>query len=263
LIILFVLLGVLLLGGGAATIIDGLPYLVLERGFTQVIVGTVIATGGVLMLALSRVLAELRRMRASLSETVTALAARPAAGEAVPGLATGKTALAAGAGLAAGAAAAVLANREAGDKDAEGGTERSEDEPDLFSQALSRDDADWHAAAAEPAAPEVSPEAQELPVYDEPVWPGDTLPELDRAEAVAEGSEAAREVATETEASDETSAAAAEIPVAEPEEPETDPAGRTEPRLDWPAAAERTHAEEAPPAPATSSTCSARALPAT
>jgi hypothetical protein len=50
-------------GGGAAAIVDGLPYLVLERGFTQVIIGTVAATAGLIMLALAWVLVEVRRVK--------------------------------------------------------------------------------------------------------------------------------------------------------------------------------------------------------
>jgi hypothetical protein len=43
LIIFFILLGLGFVGGGAVAIVDGLPYMVLERGFTQVIIGTVVA----------------------------------------------------------------------------------------------------------------------------------------------------------------------------------------------------------------------------
>ena len=79
-IILFILLGLGFLGGGAAAIIDGLPYMVLERGFTQVIIGTVVAVAGVIMLALSQVLAKLRTLENKLAGTTMALSLASAAG---------------------------------------------------------------------------------------------------------------------------------------------------------------------------------------
>jgi hypothetical protein len=63
---IFGLLGLAFLGGGAWAIVDGWPYLVLERGFTQVIIGSVVATAGTILIALSRVMVELRQVRASL-----------------------------------------------------------------------------------------------------------------------------------------------------------------------------------------------------
>lgn len=72
-IAIFVLLGLGLLGGGAAAIYDGLPYLVLERGFTQVIIGAMAATAGVILLALARVLVEIRRVRTTLANATMAL----------------------------------------------------------------------------------------------------------------------------------------------------------------------------------------------
>jgi len=73
LIAIFVLLGLGFLGGGAAAIVDGLPYLVLERGFTQVIIGTVVATAGVILLALAWVLVEVRRVKATLANAAMAM----------------------------------------------------------------------------------------------------------------------------------------------------------------------------------------------
>ncbi|SEF62636.1 hypothetical protein [Bosea lathyri] len=72
-IAIFVLLGLGFLGGGAAAIVDGLPYLVLERGFTQVIIGTVVATAGVILLALAWVLVEVRRVKATLANAAMAM----------------------------------------------------------------------------------------------------------------------------------------------------------------------------------------------
>lgn len=72
-ITIFILLGLGLLGGGIAAIVDGLPYMVLERGFTKVIIGTVLASGGVLMLALAWVLIEIRRLKQTIAGAATAM----------------------------------------------------------------------------------------------------------------------------------------------------------------------------------------------
>lgn len=84
LIVIFVLLGLALLLGGVGAIVDGWPYLVLERGFTQVIIGTVAATAGLVLLALSWILVELRQVRTSLKamtllSAATALPTEPTA----------------------------------------------------------------------------------------------------------------------------------------------------------------------------------------
>ncbi len=71
--ILFIVLGLGFLAGGAYAIVEGWPYILIERGFTLVIVGTVLMTAGVVMLALSRVMAELRRVRGQLSSAVMAI----------------------------------------------------------------------------------------------------------------------------------------------------------------------------------------------
>lgn len=237
-IILFVLAGVLMLGGGAAAIIDGLPYLVLERGFTQVIVGTVVATGGVLMLALSWVLVEMRRLKARLATPLAAVASGAGPAEASPGAGLGGAAVAAGAGLAAGAAGTALAARaDEPDTETEPASTRSEDEPDLFAQALSRDDADWHAAASEATGTESAPEPEELPVSDEPVWPGDTLPDLDKPEQADDASAEASvdaDAAPVSDANEETARLDDEPAFEDVATQEDMPAERPEPRLDWP-----------------------------
>lgn len=71
LIVVFLLLGLASLAGGIAAIVDGLPYLVLERGFTQVIIGSTLAAAGMLMLALAWVLVELRRLRRDIVQVQT------------------------------------------------------------------------------------------------------------------------------------------------------------------------------------------------
>ncbi len=71
---LFVVLGFALLAGGAYAIFDGWPYRVLERGFTEVILGGLSAVAGLILLALSAVLAEIRRLRGLVSGAMTAVA---------------------------------------------------------------------------------------------------------------------------------------------------------------------------------------------
>ena len=58
----FVVLGFALLAGGAYAIVDGWPYRVLERGFTEVILGGLSLVAGLILLALAAVLAEVRRL---------------------------------------------------------------------------------------------------------------------------------------------------------------------------------------------------------
>lgn len=169
LITIFVLLGLAFLVGGVGAIVDGWPYLVLERGFTQVIIGTVAATGGVILLALAWVLTELRRVRTALRAmsllSAVGLPGEPAARTVIeergpsfpepppsegrlPGLGT----VAAGAGLAAagGALATAMAERGIARREDEQSTAeavssvRDEPEPeapepvatDMFDEAL-------------------------------------------------------------------------------------------------------------------------------
>ncbi|KFC73415.1 hypothetical protein FG93_01783 [Bosea sp. LC85] len=128
-ITIFVLLGLGFFAGGVAAIVDGWPYLLLERGFTQVIVGSVAVTAGIILLALSRVLVELRRVKAAIVGAAglsAGEAARASVGmgedlrttpgeaqSALPGLGT----VAAGAGLVA-AGGALAASMRGGAEDA-------------------------------------------------------------------------------------------------------------------------------------------------
>lgn len=73
-IAIFTVLGLILTGGGAYAIYDGWPYLVLERGFTQVIIGSIASGSGLIMLCLAWVLKEIRAIRRAL---VAALELRP------------------------------------------------------------------------------------------------------------------------------------------------------------------------------------------
>lgn len=162
-----------MLAGGGYAIYDGLPYLVLERGFTQVIIGTIVTVSGVIVLALARVLSELRRVRTRLDvlseaapERVRAPAAiAPAHAPAIPVPVQPDRAtqpeergrgLPVAVGLGAGALAGVGAMRatagEAAERDGRVGTdsvgeaaETAQDEPDLFASHL----AEWDREAAQ------------------------------------------------------------------------------------------------------------------
>ncbi|WP_306227314.1 hypothetical protein [Bosea beijingensis] len=69
-IAIFTVLGLLLFGGGAYAIYDGWPYMVLERGFTQVIIGSIASGVGLVMLSLAWVLREVRAARRALVEAI-------------------------------------------------------------------------------------------------------------------------------------------------------------------------------------------------
>ncbi|RYE35368.1 MAG: hypothetical protein EOP23_01140 [Hyphomicrobiales bacterium] len=69
-IAIFTVLGLLLFGGGVFAIYDGWPYLVLERGFTEVIIGAIASSAGLIMLSLAWVLKEVRATRRALLEAI-------------------------------------------------------------------------------------------------------------------------------------------------------------------------------------------------
>lgn len=73
-IAIFSVLGLVLFGGGAYAIIDGWPYLVLERGFTQVIIGSIASTAGLILLSLAWVLKEVRGLREAFYDAIEARA---------------------------------------------------------------------------------------------------------------------------------------------------------------------------------------------
>lgn len=189
-VIIFILLGLGFLGGGIALIVEGWPYMVLERGFTQVIAGTVLASAGVVLLALSRVLSELGRVRSTLSNALMAASLasmttreEPALSEAfalepVPrrDLAEPPSSMPAGAALG-GAAAGVLAGialARAGTGDHAAVTDEKARDVDLFGVVAP--------AASEPAGP-VDPAGEETalePVDDAERLPFDDAGWLDR-----------------------------------------------------------------------------------
>ncbi|POR48044.1 hypothetical protein [Bosea psychrotolerans] len=215
----FILLGLAFLGGGAAAIVDGWPYLVLERGFTEVIIGAIAATAGLLMLMLSYVLVEIRRVRTNLSNAVLAASlASMAGGEPVPleGAAhrdQGSAGAAAGLGLAAGAGAAVLAGSAA--HAAQPGVSpeaepAAEHEPDFFGELLAHEEASSAAAEAASSAPVDAPKAVE-PSQAEPAMaeeeakePAPEAADADKAEPTAEA--AAEPLQAKAKASIETEA---------------------------------------------------------
>ncbi len=69
----FVVLGLALLAGGAYAIFDGWPYRVLERGFTEVILGALSAAAGLLLLAAAAILAEIRRLKTMVAGAMAAV----------------------------------------------------------------------------------------------------------------------------------------------------------------------------------------------
>lgn len=77
LIAIFTVLGLLLFGGGVFAIYDGWPYLVLERGFTEVIIGAIASSAGLIMLSLAWVLKEVRATRRALVEAIELRAQAP------------------------------------------------------------------------------------------------------------------------------------------------------------------------------------------
>lgn len=76
-IAIFTVLGLLLFGGGAFAIYDGWPYLVLERGFTEVIIGSIANAAGLIMLSLAWILREVRATRRMLLEAIELRAQAP------------------------------------------------------------------------------------------------------------------------------------------------------------------------------------------
>lgn len=177
--IISVLGSVLLLGGGYA-IWDGWPYLVLERGFTQVILGAIAVAAGLLLLALVPVLGELRRLRS----TVNGLAAVSAQASLLPEIdsvvagAPARPEPAVAAPIALGAAAAVAATAAAKADTADTAEPSSEPttvvEP-AVDEAAAHPDVPAHAEADERTAPAASQDKAEIAVVD-PVEPEATGP---------------------------------------------------------------------------------------
>lgn len=164
---LFVVLGFALLAGGAYAIFDGWPYRVLERGFTEVILGGLSLVAGLILLALAAVLAEVRRLKGLVSGAMAVAAlSEPRSGERpVPNEAPARlepaldrapepekghvgiaTTLAAGAGAAVVAGAFTGLAKPDPVPDAKAGGEAAEAD-----KAEASDDARAEAVAAEPS----------------------------------------------------------------------------------------------------------------
>ncbi len=77
-------LGALMFLGGAGCIALGAPYLVLERGFTLAIIGSVLACAGLVVIVQGLVLRELRRKATRLAMPPLAEATEPASPGRVP-----------------------------------------------------------------------------------------------------------------------------------------------------------------------------------
>ncbi|MGX1787607.1 hypothetical protein ACWIGM_12735 [Bosea sp. NPDC055332] len=212
---LFVVLGLALLAGGAYAIVDGWPYLVLERGFTEVILGALATIAGLILLALAAVLAEVRRLKGLVSGAMAVVAlSESRAGEGPlpnaapvrpePALAKEPAREAGHLGiattLAAGAGAAVVAGALTGLAQSE---ERPKEEnPDKADVADKAEGGDGH--HSEPAETAAEPSQSPPAVAEEPdSWllppasmaldaaPSDTEPdersESDEADETAEG----------------------------------------------------------------------------
>ena len=174
--IAFLLIGVGLIAGGGYAVVDGWPYLLIERGFTQVIVGSVAITGGILLIGVSRLLTELRRVRemignAMLAASVASLAAEgqaevpaPAAADGaariVPPAALGGIAAAVGAAGVAGALIASSRDRDVPDEPhpADGDAEPALSEADVAATQVQGADEPWLVVGDGYDAP---PDAQE------------------------------------------------------------------------------------------------------
>lgn len=262
-IIFFILLGLGFLCGGIAAVVDGLPYMVLERGFTQVIIGTVVAVAGVVMLALSWVLVELRRLKQTLSNAAMAMSVASMVGSpgpegAVPlprlplepedaGAALRPGLAAAGAGALAGAGAALAATQPS----ASAPSEKPEDKPAEPDQAGDmRDEAGVAGVDALPAFdpfrpvdPQSEPESEPAAVPEreadlppiaafEPQISAQAEPQIEpeaeQAADAAEGSEAVHAVAPVDEPPEAPVAQRAPSDIEDPLTPEAAPAAARE-----------------------------------
>ncbi|MDU0340710.1 hypothetical protein [Bosea rubneri] len=175
---LFVVLGLALLVGGAYAIFDGWPYRVLERGFTEVILGALSFAAGLLMLSAAAILAEIRRLKALVAGAMTAVALgggrsgepasvpapapvlprdEPPAAAPTPGLGTAAIATGAGA-IALGGALAGLSKPEKSEKSAYDGEEAVEDAEPAGPTPSPDDEKAAPAVAVAEAEPEPEPE---------------------------------------------------------------------------------------------------------
>jgi hypothetical protein len=147
-------LGALGIIGGGVCLAWGLPYLVLEQGFTYAIIGAVLVTGGVLLIGLGLLLRELRAM----AGRIGGFSAQDAAAAIAAGAVAAGSAVAAG--LVAGQAPAA-GPESSGKDDAQG---------ELPLETASAPPAE---AVAMPAAPEA--DAETLPPLERALTSGPAL----------------------------------------------------------------------------------------
>lgn len=171
LIALLSCLGSVLFLGGAYAILDGWPYLVLERGFTQVILGAIAVAAGLCLLGMTAVLAEVRRVRKAIAGIAVPTAAVPGSPDAVlesimplrPERDPAREAALAGAAAAAGMAVAAGAAHPAEHDVADAATPEL---LDLVDEKPVSDDAEL-----EPMAHQPSPDATEEKDEAAPIRP--------------------------------------------------------------------------------------------
>uniref|UniRef100_A0A9E7ZV27 Uncharacterized protein n=1 Tax=Bosea sp. NBC_00436 TaxID=2969620 RepID=A0A9E7ZV27_9HYPH len=265
-IAIFTVLGVLLFGGGAYAIYDGWPYLVLERGFTQVIIGSIASSAGLIMLSLAWVLKEVRATRRALiealglrSEVQNPAAAVPPLSPAMPPRpefpsfpgAAAPAVIGAVAGVAAaGAVAHALTASEGESSPAPAEEPQASGDRDLFGALVTQHLAEPDSAAAEKPEeahenePISSEEAEPLPdMFDEALSVSPPVEAAGSAESPveleAEGHEPAELVAAKVHAADRDWSFPRFDEPAPPEERPTDESPATHGELvEAPAAAE-------------------------
>ncbi len=164
-----VVLGLALLVGGAYAIFDGWPYRVLERGFTEVILGALSFAAGLLLLAAAAILVEIRRLKAMVTGAMAVMSLRterhdepaPSAAPAIPRneIAVPEPVLgraAVGAGAAAIALGGALAGLSKPDRPAEDGEKAADGAEQAAPLVAPLEEAT--ASASEPKEPEVEAE---------------------------------------------------------------------------------------------------------
>lgn len=223
-IAIFTVLGLLLFGGGAYAIYDGWPYLVLERGFTEVIIGSIASSAGLIMLSLAWVLKDVRATRRALLEAIAlrpegalpVTAAEPAAVAVsrAEGAAASRSVAPAAIGAIAGVAATSAVTQALAAPEAEPVSAPVEGPPasgdrDLFGALVTQHlqepepDAESEPEPVSEVAQTSSEEAEPLPdMFEEALSTAALQPEEASAEFEAEGHEPAELVAAKVQPAD-------------------------------------------------------------
>jgi hypothetical protein len=192
-----VIVALAMVAAGVGAIVTGAEIIVLERGWSSVIAGSIVATGGTLLVGIALLVRELRRLPAAMDTVRAGLV--PAAPQTTPDVAAGAVAapVATAAAAAAAVGAAVVAADVASDlAAAPHGEPESEAERDVAAAAppvfgpAAPAEAPIQAAAAVPSAgpfPPALPGVSDLfarPRSDEAAWRGE--PRIDVPAAAAE-----------------------------------------------------------------------------